>query len=259
MYEAPDRYKRMISARLPDGESLGVASHAADDGSSPLRDAQLIARGQFAPFFAIANSVAAIMMAMILYGHVPATYLGSWAMAVTVTNLGAMQLARTQAVTHVGRSGRKVPKWQMVGDIIIRGLVWISLPVISFASLEPSSQLVAATLIAGLGIAALGLVVVPACVTAWLAIFTAGLSYTLLEARTELPFDNILAVLFTLGVAIVGVLTVARWAFGQLKTNADFGSQSESASLLLQEYEHRGVGWLWQVDARTASYISSRG
>ena len=28
----------------------------------------------------------------------------------------------------------------------------------------------------------------------------------------------------------------------------DFGSQSESASLLLQEYEKRGVGWLWQVD-----------
>ncbi len=259
MYEAPDRYKRMISARLPDGESLGVASQAADEGSSPLRDAQLIARGQFAPFFAIANSIAAVMMAMILYGHVPATYLGSWAAAVIVTNLGAMQLARTQAVTHVGRSGRKLPKWQMVGDIVVRAFVWLSLPVLSFASLEPSNQVVAATLIAGLGIAALGLVVVPACVTAWMAIFTAGLSYALLVGRGELPFDNILAVLFTLGVAIVGVLTVARWAFGQLKTNADFGSQSESASLLLQEYEQRGVGWLWQVDSENrVTYISSR-
>ncbi len=259
MYEAPDRYKRMISARLPDGESLGVASQAADEGSSPLRDAQLIARGQFAPFFAIANSVAAVMMAMILYGHVPASYLGGWAVAVIVTNLGAMQLARTQAVTHVGRSGRKLPKWQMVGDIVVRAFVWLSLPVISFSSLEPSNQVVAATLIAGLGIAALGLVVVPACVTAWMAIFTAGLSYSLLVGRGQLPFDNILAVLFTLGVAIVGVLTVARWAFGQLKTNADFGSQSESASLLLQEYEQRGVGWLWQVDSENrVTYISSR-
>ena len=259
MYEAPDRYKRMISARLPDGESLGVASHEADEGSSPLRDAQLIARGQFAPFFAIANSIAAVMMAMILYGHVPASYLGAWALGVTVTNLGAMQLARTQAVTHVGRSGRKVPKWQMVGDIIIRALVWLSLPVISFSTLDPTNQMTAATLIAGLGIASLGLVVVPACVTAWMAIFTAGLSYTLLVSRTDLPFDNVLSILFTLGVAIVGVLTVARWAFGQLKTNADFGSQSESASLLLQEYEQRGVGWLWQVDSENrVTYISSR-
>jgi diguanylate cyclase (GGDEF)-like protein/PAS domain S-box-containing protein len=259
MYEAPDRYKRMISARLPDGESLGVASQEADEGSSPLRDAQLIARGQFAPFFAAVNSIAAVFMAMILYGHVPASYLGGWALAVIVTNIGAMQLARTQAITHVGRSGRKVPKWLMIGEVSLRAFLWLSLPVISFTSLEPHAQAVAATLVAGLGIASLGLVVVPACVTAWMAIFTAGLSYTLLVGRHGVSFDSILAILFTLGVAIVGVLTVARWAFGQLKTNADFGSQSESASLLLQEYEQRGVGWLWQVDGENrVTYISSR-
>jgi hypothetical protein len=106
MYEAPDRYKRMISARLPDGESLGVTSREPDDVSSPLRDAQLIARGQFAPFFAAANSIAAVLMAMLLIGHVPAGYLGGWVLAVGSVNLVAMQLARTQAVTHVGRSGR---------------------------------------------------------------------------------------------------------------------------------------------------------
>ena len=76
--------------------------------------------------------------------------------------------------------------------------------------------------------------------------------------RTSLVF-NCAGGLFTLGVAIFGVLAVARWAFHQLKTNADFGSQSESASLLLQEYEQRGVGWLWQVDAENrVTYISSR-
>ena len=68
-----------------------------------------------------------------------------------------------------------------------------------------------------------------------------------------------LSIVFTLGVSIFGVLTVARWAFHQLKTNADVGSQSESASLLLQEYEQRGVGWLWQVDGENrVTYISSR-
>ena len=259
MYEAPDRYKRMISARLPDGESLGVASSGSGDGSSPLRDAQLIARGEFAPFFAAANSVAAVLMAMVLMGHVATSYLVGWAAAVVVTNLGAMHMARTQAVTHVGRSGRKVPRLLMVGDIVTRAFVWLSLPVLAFPSLNGESQVVAATLIAGLGIGALGLVVVPTCVTAWMAIFTAGLSYSLLVGRSNVPFDNMVAILFTLGVAIFGVLTVARWAFGQLKTNADFGSQSESASLLLQEYEQRGVGWLWQVDGENrVTYISSR-
>ena len=53
MYEAPDRYKRMIAARLPDGESPGLARDNGN-GSSPLKDVQLIARGQLAPFFAAA-------------------------------------------------------------------------------------------------------------------------------------------------------------------------------------------------------------
>ena len=259
MYEAPDRYKRMIAARLPGGESLGVTSRGSDEGSSPLRDVQLIARGQLAPFFAAANSVAAVLMAMILIGHVPAYYLGAWAVAVVVLNVGAMQVARNQAVTHVGRSGHKVPQWLMIGDVVLRAAVWLSLPVLSFPTLDPGNQVVAASLMAGLGIGALGLVVVPACVTGWMAMFTAGLSYSLLIGRHSIPFHSILAILFILGVAIFGVLTVARWAFGQLKTNADFGSQSESASLLLQEYEQRGVGWLWQVDGENrVTYISSR-
>ncbi|WP_084607411.1 putative bifunctional diguanylate cyclase/phosphodiesterase [Sphingomonas jaspsi] len=259
MYEAPNRYKRMVSARLPDGESMGFAAQDDHDGASPLRDAQLIARGHFSPFFAAANSVAAVLLSMILYSHVDGAYLFGWLLAVVGVNVGAMQLARMQAITHVGRSGKRVPRWLMMGDIVVRAMVFLSLPAIFFAGLSPTAQVIAATLVAGTGISALGLVVQPNCVKAWMAIFTAGLCYQLLVARNHVPFDNVVAILFVLGVAIIGVLAVARWAFGQLKTNADFGSQSESASLLLQEYEQRGVGWLWQVDSENrVTYISSR-
>ncbi len=58
MYEAPDRYKRMIAARLPDGESAGIARDSGA-AASPLKDVQLIARGQLAPFFALTNIAAA--------------------------------------------------------------------------------------------------------------------------------------------------------------------------------------------------------
>ncbi len=89
--------------------------------------------------------------------------------------------------------------------------------------------------------------------------FTAGLCGALLIGRDTIPFQHMVSILFTLGVSIFGVLNVARWAFEQLKTNANFSAQSESASLLLQEYEQRGVGWLWQVDAENrVTYISSR-
>jgi diguanylate cyclase (GGDEF)-like protein len=259
MYEAPDRYKRMISARLPGGESAGLTNREAETDSSPLRDVQLISRAQLAPFFAIANIVAALMMAANLFGVVASEWLIPWVVAVAAVNLGAMHLARQQAVTCVGRSGRRVPKWLLMGEVIVRAALWLSLPVYSFVSLDPGTQVIAASIMAGLGIGALGLVVIPACATAWMVAFTIGVGGSLLLGRHTVPFQHQLSILFTLGVAIFGVLTVARWAFHQLKTNADVGSQSESASLLLQEYEQRGVGWLWQVDAdNRVSYISSR-
>ncbi|MEO5774001.1 MAG: EAL domain-containing protein [Sphingomicrobium sp.] len=258
MYEAPDRYKRMIAARLPDGESIGLTSDKEGD-ASPLRDVQLMSRAQLAPFFAAANIVAAAMMGAALLGSVPAAYLGGWLVAVLGLNLGTMQLARNQAITHVGRSGRKLPNWQLVAEVVIRATVWISLPAYEFQTLDPGTQVIAASIIAGLSIGGLGLVVVPQCAIAWMSAFTAGLCGVLLLGRDTMPVPHMLSILFTHGVAIFGVLAVARWAFHQLKTNADFGSQSESASLLLQEYEQRGVGWLWQVDPENrVTYISSR-
>src|SRR5690242_21104694 len=116
MYEAPDRYKRLISARLPGGESAGIAAHeAAESESSPLRDVQLISRAQLAPFFAAANIIAALMMVASLWGSKGATWLLPWAGAVGAVNLAAMHLARTQSITCVGRSGRRVPNSLMVG------------------------------------------------------------------------------------------------------------------------------------------------
>jgi diguanylate cyclase (GGDEF)-like protein/PAS domain S-box-containing protein len=259
MYEAPDRYKRLVSARLPGGESAGLAANEAGSETSPLRDVQLMSRAHLAPFFAAANIVAALMMAANLWSSISATWLLPWVVAVGAVNFGAMQMARIQSVTCVGRSGRPVPMWMMVGEVAARAIIWLSVPLYFYPTFDPGTQVIAASLMAGLGIGALGLVVIPPCATAWMICFTAGVAGALLIGRDTVPFQHMLSIVFTLGVSIFGVLTVARWAFHQLKTNADVGSQSESASLLLQEYEQRGVGWLWQVDAENrVSYISSR-
>ena len=259
MYEAPDRYKRLISARLPGGKSAGLAASEADGESSPLRDVQLISRAHLAPFFAAANIVASIMMAANLWGDIAVSWVLPWFGAVAVVNVGGMQLARMQSISCVGRSGRRVPMWTMVSEVALRAAVWLSLPLYVFPSLDPGTQVIAASVMAGLGVAALGLVVIPTCASAWMIAFTAGVAGVLLVGRHTVPFQHMLSIVFTLGVSIFGILAVARWAFHQLKTNADVGSQSESASLLLQEYEQRGVGWLWQVDAENrVNYISSR-
>ena len=260
MYEAPDRYKRLISARLPGGESAGLAAHeTAETESSPLRDVQLISRAQLAPFFAIANVVAAFMMLANLWEVVSSSWLLPWALAVGGANLVFMQLARHQSITCVGRSGQRVPTWMLTGDVTARAAIFLSVPVYFFPSLDPATQVIAASVMAGLAVGGLGLVVVPQAAMAWMISFTLGIGGALVMGRHSVPFQHMLSILFTLGVSVTGVMTVARWAFHQLKMNADVGSQSESASLLLQEYEQRGVGWLWQVDGdNRCSYISSR-
>ena len=260
MYQAPDRYKRMISARLPDGASLGVASAVHDDqASTPLRDVQLISRAQLAPFFAAANIIAAVLFAGAMHSSVSLPLMAGWILAVVGINGFMTMLARRQAITHIGRSGKRIPHWMMLSDVAARAAIWLALPMMVFAGLEPQSQIIAASIIAGLGVAALGLVVVPTAAITWITIFVTALCVSLVIGRQTVPFENMISIIFVIGVAMGGVMTVARWAFHQLKTNADVGSQSESASLLLQEYEKRGVGWLWQVDDEMrVTYLSSR-
>ena len=46
--------------------------------------------------------------------------------------------------------------WMMVGEVTVRALVWLSVPLYLFPSLDPGSQVIAASVMAGLGIGALG-------------------------------------------------------------------------------------------------------
>src|SRR6266542_4757604 len=101
MYEAPDRYKRLISARLPGGKSAGLAARPDDSESSPLRDVQLISRAHLAPFFAAANIVAAVIMIANLWDDAAPLWLVAWLGAVAAVNLAAMRLARTQSISCV--------------------------------------------------------------------------------------------------------------------------------------------------------------
>ena len=261
MYEAPDRYKRMISARLPDGE-VASGSPASRSTTPALRcsDVQLISRAQFAPFFAAANIVAALIMIAALWDEVVPCWpvaAGRWPSPAPTSV--AMQLARTQAVTHVGRSGQQRAAtgcWSAKSSP--RACIWLSLPLYVFTSLaagRPGHRRLDRS--PGSASPRSAWSSSRAASIAWMVGVHRRLCRALFSAATRVPFQHMLSILFTLGVAIFGVSTVARWAFGQLKTNADFGAQSESASLLLQEYEHRGVGWLWQVDGENrVIYIS---
>ena len=170
-----------------------------------------------------------------------------------------MRLAGHQSITCVGRAGRRVPMSMMIGEVALRAAVWLSLPLYLFPTLDPGTQVVTASIMAGLGIGALGLVVIPPCATAWMVCFHPGRGRIADPRPPQRAFPA--RDLDRLQPRRRDIRRAHRCALGvhQLKTNADVGSQSESSSLLLQEYEQRGVGWLWQVDSENrVTYISSR-
>ena len=154
MYEAPDRYKRLISARLPGGELAGLAAREARSESSPLRDVQLISRAQLAPFFAAANIVAALMMAANLWGVVVADVAAAVGRRRRPRSISARcNLPGTQSITCVGRSGRRVPTGCSSAMWRSAPLTFLSMPLYLFPTLDPGTQVIAASVMAGLGVA----------------------------------------------------------------------------------------------------------
>ena len=196
-------------------------------------------------------------MATILYGHVsaPSTWRLGAGVAI-VTNLGAMQLAHPgdHPCRPVGPQG---PEWQMVGEVVAARLLWLSLP-LSFPT--PRSQAPGHLRDAARG---------PRHCRAR-AGRGSGLRHRLDGDLHRRLCCALLLVAQHRPVRHYAVDPVhprrcrrrrahrrplgIRPAEDQCRLRLPV----ESASLLLQEYEQRGVGWLWQVDGEIASPTFSR-
>ena len=99
----------------------------------------------------------------------------------------------------------------------------------------------------------------PVAATAWLATICAGLCALIVTGGGSLGPQALAAIVIVAALGVAGASRVSRWAFRQIEMNAKVGGKSEEAALLLREYEQRGAGWLWQVDAdNRVTYISSR-
>ena len=209
MYEAPDRYKRMISARLPGGESLGLAS-ARD------RRRKLAAARRPADFARPARAVLRRRQHRRRAddGRQPVGLERAAALAAAagparsaVVNFGAMQLARTQAITHVGRSGRRVPELadgrrsrrsRRASGSACRSIC-SRRSTRAARSSPPRSWPVSASPRSAWSSSR------PASPPGW-SLSPPASAASLLIGRHSVPFQHMLSILFTLGVAIFGVL-----------------------------------------------------
>jgi diguanylate cyclase (GGDEF)-like protein/PAS domain S-box-containing protein len=262
MYHAPVH----LDLDQPDPEPGEVAddSVGADASSHRLREAHLHngqaqARALFAPFFAATAIATAFLVAWALYAHTRIELIGGWLALVATANFlhGRRIVHEGSAADSRSAEGRSPAR--AVAEAVGLGMLWSSLPTWAFAAQPHEAQVVVVAAMAAMIIAAVALASVPAAAYAWIATLTAALcgAYWLGSGLLDPTMGATIVVIA--GVAILGMARLTRWTYDLLQTIAKVRTQAESVRLLLKEYEHRGVGWLWQVDAENrVVYISSR-
>jgi len=236
----------------------------ADAGSHRLREAHLHngqaqARALFAPFFAITAVGAALLVGWALHGTIRLELVGAWLAAVGYANWTYFRHAADAGDAAGSRSARGRAPLRSIVEAIGLAAIWASLPTYAFATQPNQVQVVIGGAMAAMIIAAIALASAPAAAFAWIATMTAALCCAYYFGGLQLAPTLGLTIIGVSGVAIFGVARLTRWTFEQLQIIASVRTQAESVRLLLKEYEHRGVGWLWQVDAENrVVYISSR-
>ncbi len=236
----------------------------ADVGSRQLREAHLQneqteARSLFAPFFAITSIGSALLVAWSLLHHQSPLLIAGWLAAVISANWINYRTIVDLGSAAGGRSARRRTVVRPVAETLGLAAIWTSLPTWSFAHQPHETQIVIVAAMAAMIIAAIALAAIPAAAYAWIAAITAALCAAYYLGAGIIEPIMALTIAGVAAVSIFGMARLTRWTYAQLGTIASAKAQAESVRLLLKEYEHRGVGWLWQVDAENrVVYISSR-
>jgi PAS domain-containing protein len=260
MYHAP------VSADLAPQE-LSPAEMPEEDagyeGGSPLEALQLQDRqaevaAHFAPFFAMAGIGSALIAAWAMFGHVHVGLIAGWVALIGGANWFVYRRAVDAAAATGSRSAPKRASWAPLAEGLGLSVIWSALPLYAFSAVPPASQAAIGLAFGAMAAASVSLVAVPAAAIASVACLSLALCAAYLIG-SPLDLKVGVGILGFAGVATYGVSRLANWAHDQISVLAKIRGQSESIRLLLREYEHRGVGWLWQVDSENrVVYISSR-
>jgi diguanylate cyclase (GGDEF)-like protein/PAS domain S-box-containing protein len=262
MYHAP--VPMDLDQQEVDSADLADESVDADIGSQRLREAHLHngqaqTRALFAPYFAVTGVAAALLVAWAMFGNVRIELIGAWLAAVAFANWTNYRGAVQEGSSAGSRSAEGRSVVRSIAEAIGIAAVWSTLPVYAFATQSHEVQVVIGGAMGAMIVAAISLASAPAAAFAFIATMTAALCCAYYLGSGQLDLKLGLTIVGVAAVAICGVSRITRWTFDQLQTIAKVRTQWESVRLLLKEYEHRGVGWLWQVDAENrVVYISSR-
>ena len=251
MLDATGRQAREKGRLEPLTQGVGDESASRRLVSAHLSNGRLRTRSIFAPLFTATQVAAALLVGWSLHDEFPLLLVIGWVVLVCAASL--ISHCRTVG-SALGISGRLQRPWQSALESALLAAIWVSLPASTYAQQSPDSQALVRGATIALILSSVGLTAIPAAATAFIAVL--GAAFCLAMLSMTLPSFSFLLVF---AVAIGTVARMGRWIDGELRYKARIEAESESIRLLLHEYEHRGVGWLWQTDCENRIlYLSAR-
>jgi diguanylate cyclase (GGDEF)-like protein/PAS domain S-box-containing protein len=262
MYHAPvsadSAPEEITPAEMPE-QDVGNDGSISRQREADVQNGQAEVSALFAPYFAIAGAGSAALAAWAMFGHANLVLILGWLGAVGGAHWLTWRRAIAAAEAASSRSAPVRPAWLPVAEAIGLAVVWCSLPAYAFGGTPAASQVVIGGAMGAMLIAAIALAAVPAAAMAWIGAMTLALCVAYYFGSPSIDLKIEVTIAAAAAIAIFGIARLTRWTYSQLRALAKVRGQAESVRLLLREYEHRGVGWLWQVDAENrVVYISSR-
>ncbi|WP_211306388.1 putative bifunctional diguanylate cyclase/phosphodiesterase [Parasphingopyxis lamellibrachiae] len=237
-------------------------AHRIEERHAPageVRNAQLTILSRFTLYSGATQTICAVVFALLEYRHLPMLVLLGWlGLIIAATYISARWLNRT---TMVRRSDQQpVMKIRIAAlDGAIRAALWIAMPVYAALSGAPINYAFTGGLVAMMMVSGISVAVIPAAITLWISLLGAGLAFAAYYGGGAMAFPGIAILIAYSGAALVGFLLLARSWQGQIDRAGVLAAKRSDIRYLLQEYEDRGAGWLWQVDSQfQLTYVSPR-
>ena len=224
-----------------------------------VRTAQLNILARFTLYSGATQAICAIVFAILERQTLPLQLLMAWlALIIGATYFSARWLNQTSMVRRTDQ--QPLRKIQIaVAESALRAALWISMPVYAGLTGAPINYAFAGGLVAMMIVSGVSIAVIPTAVALWVSILGSGLAFAGFYALggSALPGISILAAFSA--AALVGFLLLARSWQGQIDRAGVLAAKRADIRYLLQEYEDRGAGWLWQVDSQyRLTYVSPR-
>ncbi|QLC26529.1 EAL domain-containing protein [Parasphingopyxis algicola] len=244
-----------------DSDARGPA-HMIEERHAPageVRTAQLNILSRFTLYSGVTQTICALVFAILERQSLSLQLLLGWlALIIAATYVSARWLNRTSMVRRTDQ--QPISKIRVAAvDSAVRAGLWIAMPVYAAISGAPINYTFTGGIVAVMIVSGISVAVIPTAVVLWVSILAAGLSFAAYYGvgATALPGIAILGAFAA--AAMVGFLLLARSWQGQIDRAGVLAAKRADIRHLLQEYEDRGAGWLWQVDGQYClTYVSPR-